>query len=169
VASALLADPTLAGRIVVVWLGGHALNWGETAEFNLQQDPDSSRVLLDSGVPLVLVPCWGVTDHMITTKAEIDRYVRPRGEVGALLAGLYDDYVPDEPGQSKIIWDMVATAWVLNQDWLGTEFTTSPLLTPSLTWSRDPGRHLIRSTTQLDRDLIFGDLFRRLAEHHGAH
>ena len=169
VASALLADPTLAARIVVVWLGGHALNWGDAAEFNLKQDPDASRVLLDSGVPLVLVPCWGVTDHMITTKAEIDRYVRPYGEVGALLAGLYDDYVPDEPGQSKIIWDMVATAWVLNQDWLGTEFTTSPLLTPSLTWSRDPGRHLIRSTTQLDRDLIFGDLFRRLAEHHGAH
>jgi inosine-uridine nucleoside N-ribohydrolase len=169
VASALLADPTLAGRIVVVWLGGHALNWGDAAEFNLKQDPDASRVLLDSGVPLVLVPCWGVTDHMITTKAEIDRYVRPHGEVGALLAGLYDDYVPDEPGQSKIIWDMVAAAWVLNQDWLGTEFTTSPLLTPSLTWSRDPGRHLIRSTTQLNRDLIFGDLFRRLAEHHGAH
>jgi inosine-uridine nucleoside N-ribohydrolase len=169
VASALLADPTMAGRIVVVWLGGHALNWGDAAEFNLKQDPDASRVLLDSGVPLVLVPCWGVTDHMITTKAEIDRYVRPHGEVGALLAGLYDDYVPDEPGQSKIIWDMVATAWVLNQDWLGTEFTTSPLLTSGLTWSRDPGRHLIRSATQLDRDQIFGDLFWRLAEHHGAH
>jgi purine nucleosidase len=168
VASALLADPALAGRIVVVWLGGHALNWGDTAEFNLKQDPDASRVLLDSGVPLVLVPCLGVTDHMITTKAEIDRYVRPLGDVGALLAGLYDDYVPDEPGQSKVIWDMAATAWVLHQDWLDTELITSPLLTPGLTWSRDPGRHLIRSTTQVHRDQIFGDLFRRLAEHSGA-
>ena len=164
-ASALLADPTLAGRIVVVWLGGHALNWGDTAEFNLMQDPDASRVLLDSGVPLVLVPCAGVTDHMITTKAEIDRYVRPRGALGALLAQLYDDYVPDQPGQSKVIWDMAATAWVLDQDWLDTELVTSPLLTPSLTWSRDPARHLIRSTTQVHRDLIFGDLFGRLAEH----
>jgi inosine-uridine nucleoside N-ribohydrolase len=168
VASALLADPTLAGRIVVVWLGGHALNWGTTAEFNLRQDPDASRVLLDSGVPLVLVPCLGVTDHMITTKAEIDRYVRPLGDVGTLLAGLYDDYVPDEPGRSKVIWDMAATAWVLHQDWLDTELITSPLLTPSLTWSRDPGRHLIRSTSQVHRDQIFGDLFRRLAEHHGV-
>lgn len=168
VASALLADPTLAGRIVVVWLGGHALNWGDTAEFNLKQDPDASRVLLDSGVPLVLVPCLGVTDHMITTKAEIDRYVRPQGDAGALLAGLYDDYVPDELGQSKVIWDMAATAWVLHSDWLDTEFITSPLLTPDLTWSRNPRRHLIRSTTQVHRDQIFGDLFRRLAERHGA-
>ena len=101
VASALLADPALAGRIVVVWLGGHALTWSDTAEFNLRQDPEASRVLLGSGVPLVRVPCLGVTDHMITTRAEIDRYVRPLGEVGALLAGLYDEYVPDEPGRSK--------------------------------------------------------------------
>jgi purine nucleosidase len=168
VASALLADPTLAGRIVVVWLGGHALTWGDTAEFNLRQDPDASRVLLDSGVPLVLVPCLGVTDHMITTRAEIDRYVRPHGDLGALLAGLYDDHVPDEPGRSKVIWDLAATAWVLHQDWLDTEFVTSPLLTPSLTWSHDPGRHLIRAAFQVHRDQIFGDLFGRLARHSGT-
>ncbi len=168
VQAALLADPALAERIVVVWLGGHALNWGTAAEFNLKQDPDASRVLLDSGVPLVLVPCLGVADLMITCKAEIDRYVRPAGDAGALLAGLYDDYVPDKPGWSKVIWDLSATAWVLDRTWLDTEFTTSPLLTPSLTWSRDPGRHLILSTTQVNRDKIFGDLFRRLAEHQGG-
>ena len=27
VASALLTEPALAGKIVVVWLGGHALTW----------------------------------------------------------------------------------------------------------------------------------------------
>jgi inosine-uridine nucleoside N-ribohydrolase len=169
VASALLTDPSLAERIVVVWLGGHALNWGTAAEFNLRQDPDASRVLFDSGVPLVLVPCLGVADHMITTKAEIDRYVRPTGEAGTLLAGLYDDYVPDGPGRSKVIWDLSATAWVLERSWLDTGYTTSPLLTPDLTWSRDPSRHLILSTTQVHRDKIFGDLFRRLAEHHAGH
>jgi inosine-uridine nucleoside N-ribohydrolase len=169
VASALLTDPSLAERIVVVWLGGHALNWGTAAEFNLRQDPDASRVLFDSGVPLVLVPCLGVADHMITTKAEIDRYVRPTGEAGTLLAGLYDDYVADGPGRSKVIWDLSATAWVLERSWLDTGYTTSPLLTPDLTWSRDPSRHLILSTTQVHRDGIFGDLFRRLAEHHAGH
>ena len=168
VASALLADPGLAERVVVVWLGGHAPNWGTAAEFNLRQDPAASRVLLDSGVPLVLVPCLGVADRMITTKGEIDRYVRPAGNIGALLADLYDDYVPDEPGRSKVIWDLAATAWVLHRDWLGAEFTTSPILSPGLTWSRDPQRHLILSVTHVGRDQIFGDLFRRLAQHHGS-
>lgn len=164
VASALLADPSLAERIVVVWLGGNALNWGSAAEFNLQQDPAASRVLLDCGVPLVLIPCNGVADRMITTKGEIEQYVRPGGEVGTLLAELYRDFVPDEPGHSKVIWDLAATAWVLHRDWLETELTSSPVLTSGLTWSRDPRRHLILSATQVGRDQIFGDLFRRLAE-----
>jgi purine nucleosidase len=164
VASALLADPGLAERIVVVWLGGNAPHWGSAAEFNLQQDPAASRVLLDSGVPLVLVPCNGVADRMITTKGEIEEYVRPAGKIGALLADLYDDFVPDEPGHSKVIWDLAATAWVLQRDWLQTELTSSPVLTSELTWSRDHRRHLIRVATHVDRDQLFADLFRRLAE-----
>jgi len=163
VASALLADPAIASRIVVVWLGGHALNWGTTDEFNLSQDPSASRVLLDSGVPLVLVPCNGVADRMITTREETDRHVRPAGPAGALLADLYQDFVPDEPGRSKVVWDLAATAWVLNRGWLHAELTTSPILTAGLTWSRDQQRHLILAATQVDRDQVFGDLFRRLA------
>ena len=164
VASALLTDPGLAERIVVVWLGGNALHWGSAAEFNLQQDPAASRVLLDSGVPLVLVPCSGVADHMITTRGEIESYVRPAGKIGELLAGLYSDFVPDEPGRSKVIWDLAATAWVLQRDWVQTELTSSPVLTSELTWSRDHRRHLIRVATQVGRDQVFSDLFRRLAE-----
>ena len=61
VASALLIEPALVEKIVVVWLGGHALNWPDTREFNLRQDIPASRTLLDCGVPLVLVPCMGVT------------------------------------------------------------------------------------------------------------
>lgn len=164
VASALLADPGLASRIVVVWLGGHALSWGSTAgEFNLRQDPEASRVLLDCGVPLVLIPCGGVADHMITTRHEIDACVRPAGKPGALLADLYEEYVPDQPGRSKVIWDMAASGWLLDRGWLRAELTSSPILAPGLTWSRDHARHLILIATRVDRDKIFGDLFRRLA------
>ena len=38
VASALLKAPDIADKIVVVWLGGHALHWPHTIEFNLRQD-----------------------------------------------------------------------------------------------------------------------------------
>ena len=86
VASALLTEPALAGKIVVVWLGGHALTWPDTREFNLRQDVPAARVVLDCGVPLVLVPCMGVTSHLHTSVPEIDRHVAPHGELGAFLA-----------------------------------------------------------------------------------
>ena len=70
VASALLTEPALAGKIVVVWLGGHALTWPDTREFNLRQDVPAARVVLDCGVPLVLVPCMGVTSHLQTSVPE---------------------------------------------------------------------------------------------------
>src|SRR5262249_21404664 len=38
IASALLAAPEIAERIVVVWLGGQPLGWHHTREFNLSQD-----------------------------------------------------------------------------------------------------------------------------------
>ena len=84
VASALLIEPALADKIVVVWLGGHALSWPDTKEFNLRQDVSAARTLLDCGVPLVLVPCMGVTSHLHTSVPEIDRHVAPHGELGGL-------------------------------------------------------------------------------------
>ena len=59
VASALLAAPDIVNKIIVVWLGGHALEWPDTREFNLRQDVGGAQVLLDSGTPLVLIPPHG--------------------------------------------------------------------------------------------------------------
>ncbi|CAA9323682.1 MAG: Inosine-uridine preferring nucleoside hydrolase, partial [uncultured Chloroflexia bacterium] len=86
IASALLLEPSLSERLVVVWLGGHAFHWPHNQEFNLKQERAATRVLLASGVPLVLIPCMGVTSHLQTTVPEIERYVEPRGEVGQFLA-----------------------------------------------------------------------------------
>jgi hypothetical protein len=67
VASALLLEPRLVGKIVVVWLGGNALFWPTAREFNLMQDVSGAQVLFDCGVPLVLLPCMGVVTHLHTS------------------------------------------------------------------------------------------------------
>ena len=59
VASALLAAPDIIDRVVVVWLGGHALDWPDTREFNLRQDVGGAQVLFDCGVPVVLCRAGG--------------------------------------------------------------------------------------------------------------
>jgi hypothetical protein len=163
VASALAAAPAIAGNLVVVWLGGQPHTWPTAHEFNLRQDPAATRMLLDSGVPLVHVPCRNVTEHLRTTGPEIERYVRPAGRLGAYLADIFARYVRDEPGRSKPLWDLGPVAWLVDPDQAPSHLCPSPILTGELTWSHDPGRHLIRQVTATDRDAIFADLFRRLA------
>ena len=45
IASAILLNPQIIDRIVVVWLGGHALHWQNTIEFNLFQDVAAARII----------------------------------------------------------------------------------------------------------------------------
>jgi purine nucleosidase len=85
VASAILLEPEITRRIVVVWLGGHPVHHPHTREFNLMQDPASSRLILDCGVPLVLIPCLGVASHLLTTVPELERHLAGRNPVFADL------------------------------------------------------------------------------------
>ncbi len=162
VASAILKAPDIIERIVVVWLGGHVLEWPHTREFNLAQDVGGAQVLLDSGVPLVLVPCMGVTSHLHSSVPEIERYVEPLGELGAFLAMRFKAYSEDHKMWSKQIWDMAAVAWVLDPDWAPSVLLPAPVLSDQMTWSVDRSRHLIRYVTALDRDAILRDFVTKL-------
>ena len=89
-------------------------------EFNLKQDIGGAQVLFDSGVSLVMVPCKGVTSHLISTVPEIEKYIEPHGEIGKFLAMRFKEYNSIHKGWSKEIWDMAAVGYVLNEDWAPT-------------------------------------------------
>lgn len=162
VASALLMRPEIVRRIVVVWLGGHPLHWEHTREFNLAQDVPAARVVLDSGVPLVLVPCLGVASHLLTSLPELEAYLAGRSAVCDALVELYRAHAADHFGFAKEIWDLAAVAYLVNPGWVPTVLAPSPVLTDQVTWSEDRRRHLIRVATFVHRNEIFQDLFRKL-------
>lgn len=162
VAAALHTAPDIAERIVVVWLGGNPRYWHKAVEFNVYQDMAASRVLLDSGISLVHVPCRNVAEHLRTTKNEIDAYVRGTGPIGDYLADIFTGYRPDHFARSKVLWDMAVVAWLIDESWVPTAVVHSPVLTDAGTWSQDPTRHLIREALWADRDTIFADFFRKL-------
>ena len=166
VASALLLEPRIIERIVIVWLGGHAPYWPDTDEFNLRQDVPAARLVLDCGAPLVLMPCNGVVRALTTTVAELERYVEPTGPVGAFLTERVRAYSTDHAGWSKPIWDMAPIAYLLNDAWAPSDLIHSPVLTDQLTWSEDRGRHMIRCTRFVRRNRIFRDFFAKLAQTH---
>jgi purine nucleosidase len=163
VASAILVEPRIIEHILVVWLGGHALYWPNTNEFNLKQDVPAAQVVFDCGVPLVHVPCLPVTSHLATTVSELDAFVTGRGAIGDYLTEIVKGYHDDHTGWSKVIWDVSTIAYLIEPKWVPTELVHSPILTDQVTWSVDHSRHLIRCATYIHRDPIFRDLFAKLA------
>ncbi len=163
VASALLLAPEIIERVVVVWLGGHPHSWHTAIEFNLSQDLHAARVVLDSGVPFMHIPCKNVSEHLTTTRAELEAHIAGRNALCDYLHKIFSDHSDDHFAWAKVIWDISAVAWLLDASWVPSVLTHSPLLTEMSTWSLDRSRHLIREAVHCNRNAIFGDLFRRLA------
>jgi inosine-uridine nucleoside N-ribohydrolase len=165
VASAILLEPEIIKNIVVVWLGGHGLDWPHQHEFNLAQDVFSGQVVLNSGVPLVITPCMPVVSHFHSTLPELRHYLKGKNKLCDFLyetvAGYNDKNLE---AWSKEIWDVVAIAWLINPDWVKSNLVHSPILTDQVTYSVDQSRHFIRMATSINRDAIFRDMFLKLSK-----
>ncbi|HMP08298.1 MAG TPA: hypothetical protein PJ982_18265, partial [Lacipirellulaceae bacterium] len=172
---AILLQPEIKSRIVVVWLGGHPTGWHSASEFNLLQDPPASRVLFDSGVPMVRVPCVNIAQKLRTSAAELRAHLHGRNAVCDFLIERFEHYGVGEAAYrrrhhfdqpivyGKEIWDVAAIACLIDSRWTPSVLVPSPILTSELTWSIDPRRHLTRELIDINRDFVFGDLFKKLA------
>lgn len=164
VANALLMEPSIRRNIVVVWLGGNGHDWPDQREFNCRQDIKAARAVFDCGVPVVQLPCTPVITHFATTVPEMERYVGGRGAIGDYLLQIFKEYRQDHFAWSKVLWDMTAVAWVVNDRWLRSSLVHSPIITDNNTLSVDRTRHLIRYVTFVQRDPIFRDFFTKLEQ-----
>ncbi|MBK6283184.1 MAG: nucleoside hydrolase [Draconibacterium sp.] len=164
IASAILTEPKIIERIVVVWLGGNALYWPHQWEFNLQQDVVAAQVVFNSGVPFVTLPCQNVVSHLHTTIPELKYYLEGKNELSDYLYKIVLEYSGGQKAWSKVIWDVSAVAWLVNSSWVSTDLVHSPILTEQKTFSVDHSRHFIRMATSLNRDAIFRDLFEKLTK-----
>jgi len=165
VASALLLEPRLVRRVVIVWLGGNPLYWPTAREFNLEQDLHASRLVFDCGVPLVHIPCQAVAALLQTTVPEIEKYLAGQGAIGEYLVEIFKAHHADHYARSKVIWDISTIGYLLNPAWVPTQLVHSPILTDQCTYSLDASRHFIRTAYTVYRDPIFRDFFRKVAAH----
>ena len=170
VASALLKNPAMKENCVVVWLGGHA-TWEEygATEFNMKQDIAAARVVLGCGIPVVQLPCKGVVDRFATSKYELQHWLKGKNQ---LCDYLYkntveeaDSYAEGKPW-TRVIWDVTAVAWLLNDNnrFMYEKLIPSPVPEYDGTYSFDENRHFINYVCDINRDALFEDLFRVLRE-----
>ena len=167
VASAILMEPEIIRKIVVVWLGGNALDWHDNREFNAYQDVAADRVIFDCGVPLVQLPCMGVVSAFTTTGPELEYWLRGRNE---LCDYLVDNTVREAAlfsrtkTWSRTIWDVTAVAWLLDGDFMLERLEHSPIPEYDDKWGFDRTRHFIKYVYAIKRDNLLEDLFDKLAK-----
>lgn len=121
VASALLADPTLADRVEVVAMGFDA--WPEGGDpWNVKNDVKAWQVLLESTVPLVVGDgAVGKRDLLMTRESARQRLGRT-GPAGESLVALLERWLENHRGivtritgdeNAWPIWDEVTVAYLL--------------------------------------------------------
>ena len=168
VASALLLDPSMAERVVIVWLGGHAHHWPDSLEFNLKQDVAAARVVFDCGAPLVQLPCCGVVDRFATTQWELEHWLGRKNSLCDYLISHTTDYArrrldPNGPW-SKPLWDVTAIGWLLNdgQRFMEQDIRPCPIPEYDNHYSFDADRFPMAYVHAVKRDALYADLFEKL-------
>lgn len=170
IASALLLAPDLVDRIVVVWTSGYPSSAPHVnASFNLEQDAAATRVLLDSGVPLVYLPGFHVGAQLRLSSVEVETYVKGRGAIGDALHRLFSgnplwSILGHDASQpySWVIWDLICVAWLIRPEWVPSALVRTPRLDADLRWQPGAGRHWMREGHAVQRDAIFNDFFDKL-------
>lgn len=120
VASALIKAPEIAKNLVVVWLGGQAHHIGSNGEFNCYQDIAAARVVMKSDCTFVQLPCAGVVSEFRISGPELEYWFKGKGS--AVADYLADNAIAAAESYAKgkmwtrVIWDVTAVAWLLNED-----------------------------------------------------
>lgn len=170
VASALLMNPAIAERMVVVWLGGHSLEWDSNKEFNMGQDVAAARVVYGSGVPLVMLPCLGVVSSFTISGPELDYWLKGQNDLCEYLAqNTIDEAEVYAKGRvwTRVIWDATAVAWLMNEDerFMRDRLISTPIPEYEHRWTLTEGGPLCRYVYFIRRDALFEDMFTRLRAH----
>jgi len=177
IASALLLAPEIVKNIVVLWTAAYPTSVPyPNSSFNLDQDILGAQLLFDSGVPHVYLPGYHVGAQLTLSKPDMEAWIKDKGKIGAYLyeeyvlwyekrlkEGVFDTESPLElRGYTKIIWDLINVAWLLNPSWVPTELLRAPRFGDDTYWHHDPdNRHWMREAYAIDRDSIFLDLIQK--------
>ncbi len=167
IASAILLNPEVAENTVVVWLGGHALHYHDTKEFNMYQDVAAARVIAQSGVPYVMLPCCGVVSSFTISEPELTAWFIGQNKLADYLARNTikeaKKYATTKVW-TRCIWDVTAVAWLLNDNerFMKSRIVPTPIPTYDNYYAVNNNGLPMRYVYYIDRDALMNDLINKL-------
>ena len=165
VASAILINPEIINNIVVIWLGGHCITWGNSKEFNMAQDIAAARIVFGCMVPLIMFPCGGVVSSFTISEAELLYWLKGKNAICDYLVentiNEANKYAEGKPW-TRVIWDVAAVAWLISGEFFYERFEHSPIPEYDNHYAFDKNRHFIKYIYHICRDALVSDLFNSL-------
>ncbi|HHV09865.1 MAG TPA: nucleoside hydrolase [Clostridiales bacterium] len=172
-AIAYLKEPRIADRVIAIWIGGGAYPAGED-EFNLKQDIKAARVVFES--PMMV---WQVPKNTYKTIeisfAELIRYVKPCGAIGAYLCQqmfALNDKMGSSPqmarhafphGETWCIGDNPTLSVLLQSgERVSWHMEKAPFIGDDATYTPNPEGKEIRVYDSIDTRMSISDLFAKL-------
>ena len=182
-ASAVLAEPRIVGRLTAVWIGGPEHDGlglpfpiDGQVEYNLNIDILGAQVVFDSGITIWQVP-RNTYRQALMSLAELDVRVRPHGPLGRRLAESIDGLVVmaeaagRQLGETYCLGDQPLVLLTALQSAFEPEPSSSawvtvptPRLSDTGWYEPRPDGHPMRVYTQLDTRLMFDDLCAKLEQ-----
>ena len=176
VAAALNKAPEIGERMTVLWNGGGVYPDGGW-EFNLMQDIDACRVLLESKAGV-----WqsniDVYSRYEISMAELASRIRPCGKIGAYLFEQlleeneieYNIPLPEfRRGENWSLGDNTTIAMLMENQATGHWYMRkAPRINDDMTYSEDPEGKEIRVFTDLDYRMSLEDLYAKMALAYGS-
>lgn len=181
IASALLANPDIAGKLTLIWIGGPEYtdlappppNYS-TPEYNLNIDPAAVRVVFNRST----VPIWQVPRNAyrqaIIPYSQLLLNVKPHGKTGAHLVTLLEDLMKAAQkyiniGETYVLGDSPLVLLTALQSSFEADpassfyvLKMSPLITEQGTYAVNQKGRMIRVYNDLDVDMMFDDFFAKL-------
>ena len=167
IASAILLNPEIINRAVLVWLGGNAYFWPNNREFNLFQDVAAARIVFGCGIPLIQLPCMGVVSAFTTSGPELKAHLRGKNKLCDYLIDVTTKEAMETYGGStwtRPIWDVTAVGWLLDGDFESDTLVHAPIPEYDDRYAFDDTNHFIRYVYHIKRDNLYADLFKKLSK-----
>lgn len=157
VAAALVKEPKIKEKICVVWLALAQLSVEDPVDYNFEQDFRAGEILLESRVPLVIVPAAWVTSVLrsdIENTRTLYGYNKVSDYLGEITEARYN-MVGKPEGWARTIWDIGAIAVIDVPEACVFDVIKAPRLNAEHRYEFDDSRHEIIMVNGIERDPVF--------------
>lgn len=156
VASAIIEDPTIIGKIKVHYLGfwhTPATNAYDKDEFNSGNDPIAVEVLLNTKELDFEVMTATTSQHLTFSKAKVDAELKGQAGIKKLLVDRWETYerwwTKEDPEKKQwVMWDVAIIEALICPEYA----TRTPLPTPSENTPRGIGVYTAIDTAAMEAD-----------------